>query len=633
MLWLFLPFVVVLSGVVAYAADTIARRAGRKHIRLFGLRPKTTALLVAVLSGMAISAASLAAFLLLNRNAVATIAEADQLRPRIESLRQEVGAVQGELKSAQAERDQAQQEADNSAKLQAQAEEKLAAIRTQLAAASAAEKTLRAETRDLQKQVDKQTATLNTLEARAAENRKKLQKSEADLKASQNRAETLNVQVVELNTRVALAEQEAQSAQERAKGAQASAQIQQEKAVTAQAVAKAEQGRALAAQAAARQQVQAAQATAQKQVGAAQASVQQARQSAAAQIKAAGKQVTDLKTQVGTLEASRQRAADALALAVAAAQSAKQQQQAAQQARDQLTAQRNQLTAQRDKLVADGVRLAEERDQAAKERTQATADRNRVRKDLATLQQQQRQLQASNDELKNSNDELKNSNDSLARALADARASLGKLQDENLSSRTELSVSRNTDLAYPKNELVYAAVVPGVRNLDGFLKDAAGAAQARGAKATASAPSARLGGNARTALETKLRGLNVSTFVQCRAAQNAAVGFPVDLSCDARPNTVLYRGGEVIRRGSITLSSDPRAMQDQINDLVRDAVTDITTRGVPSEFILNKGLAVSELVTLLDRLGKRTGSTAVVGLAARDDVRPSMRVDLYPVLP
>ena len=67
MLWVFLAFVVLLSGVVAYAADTIARKAGRKHIRWFGLRPKTTALVVAVLSGMGISAASLTAFLLLNK--------------------------------------------------------------------------------------------------------------------------------------------------------------------------------------------------------------------------------------------------------------------------------------------------------------------------------------------------------------------------------------------------------------------------------------------------------------------------------------------------------------------------------------------------------------------------------------
>lgn len=456
--------------------------------------------------------------------------------------------------------------------------------------------------------MDEQTATLRTLAQRAAGNRKKLAASESALKASRARAQTLDSQVVELNSRVAIAEQEAQLAQERADEAQTTAQAQQDRAVAAQATAQAEQDRALAAQA-----------TSAKQVRAAQASVTQARQDAAAQIRAAGKQVADLKAQVTALEASRKKAADALAAAQAAAQSARQQQLAAQQVRDQ-------LIAQRDTLVADQARVTRERDQAARERAQATADRDKVRKDLTALQQQQRQLQASNDE-------LKNSNDSLARALADARASLGKLQDENLSSRTELSASRNTDLAYPKNELVYAAVVPGVRNLDQFLRDAAASAQTRGARGVGGAPSVRLSGGARTLLETKLRGLNVSTFVQCRAAQNAAVGFPVDLSCDARPNTVLYRGGEIIRRVNVTLSSDPRVLQDQISELVKDAVTDITTRGVPSEYILNKGLDVAELVTLIDRLGKRSGGTAVVGVAAREDVRPSMRVDLYPVLP
>ncbi|MDL2345488.1 DUF3084 domain-containing protein, partial [Deinococcus sp. MIMF12] len=112
MLWLFLPFVVLLAGVVAYSADTIARKVGRKHLRLFGLRPKSTALLVAVLSGMGISAASLGAFLLLNRSAVNTIAQADQLRPQINALREEVEGVQAELGAAQRERDEARRAAE-----------------------------------------------------------------------------------------------------------------------------------------------------------------------------------------------------------------------------------------------------------------------------------------------------------------------------------------------------------------------------------------------------------------------------------------------------------------------------------------------------------------------------------------
>ncbi|MFW8627362.1 DUF3084 domain-containing protein [Deinococcus sp. ME38] len=564
MLWLFLPFVIVLSGVVAYAADTIARKAGRKHIRLFGLRPKTTALLVAVLSGMGISAASLAAFLALNSSAVNTIAQADQLRPQLEALRTEIGGVQAELRAAQADRDRAQQEAQTLRAQQQTAQRDLKSTRADLNAARAAEQTLTTQAADLERRVRTLTATRTSLERRAEESRLKLTQSEQALDRSQQRAQTLDAQVVDLAARIALSEQETRTAQERAAAAQQAAEQVQQRAAAQQAAAQAAQ----------------------------RAAAQQAQQARA--------QVTTLSGQVRTLNASRAAADSALNEAQAALTRAREQQQAAQQARDRLLTERAQLTAERDA---------------------AARDRDRVRAELTTLQAQQAQLRAQQTQ-------LRASNEALGRDLAAARETLGRLQDEYSSSRAELSASRNTDLAYPKNDLVYAAVVPSVRNLDAFLADAARSAQARGAKG---APSVRLSAGARSLLETKLRGLNVSTFVQCRAAQNAAVGFPVDLSCDARPNAVLYRGDQIIRRATLNLNVTPGALQEQVNDLVKDTVLDITTRGVPSEYV--QGLDVTELVTLLSRLGARSGAVATVGIAARQDVRPGTRVDLYPVLP
>jgi septal ring factor EnvC (AmiA/AmiB activator) len=564
MLWLFLPFVIVLSGVVAYAADTIARKAGRKHIRLFGLRPKTTALLVAVLSGMGISAASLAAFLALNSSAVNTIAQADQLRPQLEALRTEIGGVQAELRAAQADRDRAQQEAQTLRAQQQTAQRDLKSTRADLNAARAAEQTLTTQAADLERRVRTLTATRTSLERRAEESRLKLTQSEQALDRSQQRAQTLDAQVVDLAARIALSEQETRTAQERAAAAQQAAEQVQQRAAAQQAAAQAAQ----------------------------RAAAQQAQQARA--------QVTTLSGQVRTLNASRAAADSALNDAQAALTRAREQQQAAQQARDRLLTERAQLTAERDA---------------------AARDRDRVRAELTTLQAQQAQLRAQQTQ-------LRASNEALGRDLAAARETLGRLQDEYSSSRAELSASRNTDLAYPKNDLVYAAVVPSVRNLDAFLADAARSAQARGAKGT---PSVRLNAGARSLLETKLRGLNVSTFVQCRAAQNAAVGFPVDLSCDARPNAVLYRGDQIIRRATLNLNVTPGALQEQVNDLVKDTVLDITTRGVPSEYV--QGLDVTELVTLLSRLGARSGAVATVGIAARQDVRPGTRVDLYPVLP
>lgn len=54
---------------------------------------------------------------------------------------------------------------------------------------------------------------------------------------------------------------------------------------------------------------------------------------------------------------------------------------------------------------------------------------------------------------------------------------------------------------------------------------------------------------------------------------------------------------------------------------------------MPSEYIANGGLDVNEFVDLLTRLSGRSGPSASVGIAAREDVRPGSRVDLYPVLP
>lgn len=601
MLWLFLPFVVILSGVVAYAADTIAKKVGRKHMRWFGLRPKTTALLVAILAGMGISAASLGAFVLLNKNAIDTIAAADQLRPQLDALRKEIRGVQGDLKAANQEKDAAQAEAKRLSDLQAQAQRDLESTRTDLKAARDAETKLKAEAATLSGKVQQLSANIKTLEGRAKANVLKLQQSETALKSSRARAQALDAQVVELNTRVALSAQETRTAQDRAQAAQVQAEQAQARARAAQAQARAQatQAQQLAAQAQAKanQQSQAAQA----QAKLAQAQAKAAQQQAAQQAQAAQAQAQALKGQLVGLQGSRQQAVAALRAAQQAMAQALAQQRAAQQARDRLAQERDKLAADRDKIAAD-------RDQAAKER-------DRVRDDLDALQQQQLQL--------------KSSNDALARDLAAARASLGKLQDEYSSSRAELSASRNTDLAYPKNDLVYAAVVPSVRNLDKFLIDAAGAAQAKGSRGT---PAARLNADARAFLETKLRGLNAATFVQCRAAQNSAVGFPVDLSCDARANNVLYKGNQVIRRINVNLKSDPRVIQEQISELVKDTVTDITARGVPDEYIMNQGLDVTEFVNLLATLNARTGSSAVVGLAARQDVKPSSRVDLYAVV-
>lgn len=587
MLWLFLPFVVILSGVVAYAADTIAKKVGRKHIRWFGMRPKTTALLVAVLSGMGISAASLAAFLGLNRNAVHTIAQADQLRPQIDALRAEVKTVQKDLTAVQDERDRARQDALKLAGERSEAMTALNTAQTSLASAQAdlgkarqAQQTLEQQQQALQEKIRNLTALQTTLEKKAQAAQDQMKTAEAALRDSRDRAQALKDQLLTLQTRSAQAILEGQRAQKRSEEAQAKAeQVSRE----AQATVK------LA-------QVQAAQAK---------ANAERAQNQAQVAREAAQKQIRALNTQLSTLRQASQNAQAARDKAVAARDAAEEARDAAVTARQQAVAQQAAAQQERDRLVG-------QRDQLVKQRDQAMKDRDQVQASLVNLKKQQLQLQSRNAE--------------IARQLDVARASLAQLKDDFNIARAELNVTRNAELAYQKNDLVYAALVPSVRNLNTFLDFADQAARAHGARGNDQGGAVRLNTTSRTSLETKLRGLNTSSFVLCRATQNSAVGFPVDLTCDARANNVLFRAGQAIRSAPVTI--DGKTTQAQITEIVQDAVLELTARGVPSDYINNQGLDVAQFADLLSKLSNRSGKV-VVSVAARDDVKPASRVDLY----
>lgn len=587
MLWLFLPFVVILSGVVAYAADTIAKKVGRKHIRWFGMRPKTTALLVAVLSGMGISAASLAAFLGLNRNAVHTIAQADQLRPQIDALRAEVKTVQKDLTAVQDERDRARQDALKLAGERSEAMTALNTAQTSLASAQAdlgkarqTQQTLEQQQQALQEKIRNLTALQTTLEKKAQAAQDQMKTAEAALRDSRDRAQALKDQLLTLQTRSAQAILEGQRAQKRSEEAQAKAeQVSRE----AQATVK------LA-------QVQAAQAK---------ANAERAQNQAQVAREAAQKQIKALNTQLSTLRQASQNAQAARDKAVAARDAAEEARDAAVTARQQAVAQQAAAQQERDRLVG-------QRDQLVKQRDQAMKDRDQVQASLVNLKKQQLQLQSRNAE--------------IARQLDVARASLAQLKDDFNTARAELNVTRNAELAYQKNDLVYAALVPSVRNLNTFLDFADQAARAHGARGNDQGGAVRLNTTSRTSLETKLRGLNTSSFVLCRATQNSAVGFPVDLTCDARANNVLFRAGQAIRSAPVTI--DGKTTQAQITEIVQDAVLELTARGVPSDYINNQGLDVAQFADLLSKLSNRSGKV-VVSVAARDDVKPASRVDLY----
>jgi len=101
-LWTLLLNLLLIAALVAYVGDVVGRRVGRRHLRLFGLRPRTTALVVAVFTGVLIALLAFAAFFFLATDARRTILEAEQVRRERDLLRSEVKRLLGHVSELEA---------------------------------------------------------------------------------------------------------------------------------------------------------------------------------------------------------------------------------------------------------------------------------------------------------------------------------------------------------------------------------------------------------------------------------------------------------------------------------------------------------------------------------------------------
>jgi hypothetical protein len=80
-----IPILIVVSGVVAYIGNLVGRATGRRRLSIFGLRPRYTATLVTILTGMLITLISITSVLVFSQNARTALFELNALREQIRS--------------------------------------------------------------------------------------------------------------------------------------------------------------------------------------------------------------------------------------------------------------------------------------------------------------------------------------------------------------------------------------------------------------------------------------------------------------------------------------------------------------------------------------------------------------------
>jgi hypothetical protein len=95
---LLIPMLLVVSGVIAYVGNVVGRKIGKQRLSLFGLRPRTTAQIITVISGVVVNLVTLGAILTFSsdaRVALFNLRETlGQLERRADALRTQIRALE-----------------------------------------------------------------------------------------------------------------------------------------------------------------------------------------------------------------------------------------------------------------------------------------------------------------------------------------------------------------------------------------------------------------------------------------------------------------------------------------------------------------------------------------------------------
>lgn len=90
-----IPVLIVVSGAVAYIGNQVGRATGRRRLTILGLRPRHTAHLITVITGMLITLITIASVFLVSGDARTGLFRLSELREQIDSAEARLREVKG----------------------------------------------------------------------------------------------------------------------------------------------------------------------------------------------------------------------------------------------------------------------------------------------------------------------------------------------------------------------------------------------------------------------------------------------------------------------------------------------------------------------------------------------------------
>ena len=185
--------IAVMGGAIAYIGDKLGTKVGKKKLSMFGLRPKHTSIIVTIVTGILISAATLGLLTAVSWDVRTALFGMEELKAELVSLNDEVTTRTSELEVSRAALETKNTEyAAITAKVK-ETSDRLAKLMTELTAVTG--------------QRDQAAAALSSLQSDYALAQRDLAAYQSNIKALQatkaeldGRVASLNTQISDLNT-------------------------------------------------------------------------------------------------------------------------------------------------------------------------------------------------------------------------------------------------------------------------------------------------------------------------------------------------------------------------------------------------------------------------------------------------
>ncbi|WP_279127780.1 DUF3084 domain-containing protein [Acidaminococcus fermentans] len=174
----------LMGGLIAYLGDKLGSKIGKKRLRLFGLRPHDTSVVMTIVSGMLVAALTIIVLTIASKEVRTALFGMKQMRAEIASLTATRDKANEELSAQSAKIEELDQKISEATQAAEQARQQKAAAEAQM--------------KDAQAQMQQAQADLGQLQARYAEASTRLQEAQEQVRQAEAARDQLQQDVKSL---------------------------------------------------------------------------------------------------------------------------------------------------------------------------------------------------------------------------------------------------------------------------------------------------------------------------------------------------------------------------------------------------------------------------------------------------